>query len=185
MLDVTAVRAYIAKHRLRRQSNKVLHGHPSPVFWLDRHVSVPEVMRQRERSAERLRKRINLYVGTPYCLSTEPDRCGFCLFPSEVYKDRRQLEVYLDYLRREGDLFRPYLGETELASIYFGGGTSNLYRPDQYAELMQIVRDLFDVPPDVEVTLEGIPQTFSRAKLSAMKAAGIKPDQHGRPAARR
>ena len=173
MLDVTAVRGYIAKHRLRRQSNKVLHGHPSPVFWLDRHVSIPEVMRQRERSAERIRKRINLYVGTPYCLPTEPDRCGFCLFPSEVYKDHRQLEVYLDYLRREGDLFRPYLGNTELASIYFGGGTSNLYKPDQYAELMQIVRGLFDVPKHIEITLEGIPQTFSQEKLAAMKAAGI------------
>ena len=173
MLDVTAVHAYIDKHRLRRQSNKVLHGHPSPVFWLERHVPVPEVMRQSQAAARRMRKRINLYVGTPYCLPTEPDRCGFCLFPSEVYKDRRQLELYLDYLKREGDLFRPYLEGAELASVYFGGGTSNLYKTDQYAALMDVVRGLFGVPSHIEVTLEGIPQTFSYEKLAAMKEVGI------------
>ena len=173
MFDVTAVRAYIDKRRRRRQSNKVLHGHPSPVFWLHRNVSVPDVMEQRRQSAEAVRKRINLYVGTPYCLPTDPERCGFCLFPSEVYRDRHQLDRYLDYLRREGDLFRPHLGGLELASVYFGGGTSNLYRADQYAALMEVVRGVFDVPAGIEVTLEGIPQTFTHEKLAAMKACGI------------
>ncbi len=173
MLDASAVRAYIDKHRLRRQSNKVLHGHPSPVFWLDRDVSVPAIMSRREQSTEAVRKRINLYVGTPYCLPTGPDRCGFCLFPSEVYTDRRQLDRYLDYLKREGEMFRPYLGDAELASVYFGGGTSNLYKADQYGMLMDIVRGVFDLPSDIEVTLEGIPQTFSHDKLAAMKACGI------------
>lgn len=173
MRDVRQVRAYIDSHLHRRQSNKVLHGHPSPVFWLDREVSIPAVMQNRREAARAMRKRINLYVGTPYCLPTEPDRCGFCLFPSEVYRNRQQLDTYLDYLRREGDLFRPYLEGGELASIYFGGGTSNLYKADQYATLMQIVREQFDVPSDIEVTLEGIPQTFSHEKLAAMQACGI------------
>lgn len=173
MRDVRQIRAYIDSHLHRRQSNKVLHGHPSPVFWLDREVSIPAVMQNRREAARAMRKRINLYVGTPYCLPTEPDRCGFCLFPSEVYRNRQQLDTYLDYLRREGDLFRPYLEGGELASIYFGGGTSNLYKADQYATLMQIVREQFDVPSDIEVTLEGIPQTFSHEKLAAMQACGI------------
>ena len=173
MRDIREARAYIDAHRHRRQSNKVLHGHPSPVFWLDRDVSVPAVMRNHSQASRGVRKRINLYVGTPYCLPTDPGRCGFCLFPTEVYRDRQQLDTYLDYLTREGELFRPHLEGAELASIYFGGGTSNLYKADQYAELMNIVRGVFDVPPDIEVTLEGIPQTFSHEKLDAMQACGI------------
>lgn len=173
MLDQSAVRAYIDKHRDRRHSNKVLHGHPSPVFWNESEVSIPDVMRQRAEADARVPKRLNLYVGTPYCLPTEPDRCGFCLFPSEVYRDRQQLDVYLRYLRREGELFRRHLGGTELASIYFGGGTSNLYRADQYEVLMGIVGEVFEIPPGIEVTLEGIPQTFSAEKLAAMKASGV------------
>jgi oxygen-independent coproporphyrinogen-3 oxidase len=173
MLGVETVRAYIEKHRGRRQSNKVLHGHPSPVFWLEHEVSVPSVMATRARARRDVRKRVNLYVGTPYCLPTEPDRCGFCLFPSEIYRSRQQLDEYLTYLRREGAMFRPYFEGDALASIYFGGGTSNLYKADQYAVLMDIVRSVFPVPPHLEVTLEGIPQTFTRDKLVAMKACGI------------
>ena len=173
MLNRSAVRPFIDKHRARRQSNKVLHGHPSPVFWQDTQISVPDVMQHRAQGAATMTKRLNLYVGSPYCLPTEPDRCGFCLFPSEVYQDSRQLDVYLEHLKREGEMFRPYLGKVELASIYLGGGTSNLYKADQYVVLMNIVRDVFEVPPDIEVTLEGIPQTFSLEKLSAMKACGI------------
>ena len=173
MRDIGEARAYIDSHRRRRQSNKVLHGHPSPVFWLDRNVSVPAVIQNHRQAARNVGKRINLYVGTPYCLPTDPGRCGFCLFPTEVYRDRRQLETYLGYLQREGEMFRPYLEGAELASIYFGGGTSNLYKADQYAALMDIVRGVFDVPSDIEVTLEGIPQTFSHEKLAAMRDCGI------------
>ena len=173
MPDSGFARSYISARRNRRQSNKVLHGHPSPVFWRDRDISVPRVLRHRQQTGRGIRRRLNLYVGTPYCLPTDPGRCGFCLFPTEIYKNRRQLETYLGYLRREGEMCRPYLEGTELASIYFGGGTSNLYRAEQYATLMDIVRGVFDVLPSMEVTLEGIPQTFSHEKLAAMQACGI------------
>ena len=137
MRDVQAVHAFVEKHRRRRQSNKVLHGHPSPTHW------------------------------------SEPDRCGFCLFPSETYTGRRQLDEYLEYLEREGDMFRDHCAGARLASIYFGGGTSNLYKADQYPRLMDIVGGVFDIPPRIEVALEGIPQTFSHDKLLAMKQSGM------------
>lgn len=169
-----SARAYIEAHRHRRHSNRVLHGHPSPLFWRNRDISVPAVM---VRRAERLRdapKRLNLYVATPYCLPTTPDRCGFCLFPSEVYQGRPQLDRYLGYLEREGAMYRPFLEGTPLMSVYFGGGTSNLYRADQYARLLQIVRSVFpNLDGETEVTLEGIPQLFTLEKLDAMQAACV------------
>ena len=168
-----AARAFVDKHRRRRQSNKVLHGHPSPVHWAEQDVPMDDVLRARERTNRDIPKRVNLYVGTPYCLPTDPDRCGFCLFPTEIYTGRRQLEEYLDHLEREGDLFRDHFAGAELAGIYFGGGTSNLYKPDQYARLMEIVGGVFDIPDGIEVTLEGIPQTFSHEKLLAMKQCGM------------
>ncbi|MEE2790859.1 MAG: radical SAM protein [Acidobacteriota bacterium] len=173
MRDVRAVHAFVEKHRYRRQSNKVLHGHPSPVHWAEQDIAMDTVLRTRAQTHQEIPKRVNLYVGTPYCLPTAPDRCGFCLFPSEVYTNHHQLDEYLGYLEREGDLFRQHFAGAELASIYFGGGTSNLYKPDQYPRLMDIVRGVFDIPPDIEVTLEGIPQTFNHDKLLAMKQCGM------------
>lgn len=168
-----AAKAFVDKHRRRRQSNKVLHGHPSPVHWAEQNVPMDDVLRSRERTNRDIPKRVNLYVGTPYCLPTDPDRCGFCLFPTEIYTGQRQLDEYLDHLEREGDLFRDHFAGAELASIYFGGGTSNLYKPDQYARLMETVGGVFEIPGDIEVTLEGIPQTFSHDKLLAMKQCGM------------
>jgi oxygen-independent coproporphyrinogen III oxidase len=168
-----AARAYIEAHRDRRHSNRVLHGHPSPVLWRHTDISVPTVMRARESDLNIAPKRLNLYVATPYCLPTKPDRCGFCLFPSEIYEGRPQLDRYLWYLEREGELYRPFLEGSPLTSVYFGGGTSNLYRADQYARLLHAVRNLFSVQSDdTEVTLEGIPQLFTLEKLHAMRTAG-------------
>lgn len=167
-------RAHIEHYRERRQSNKVLHGHPSPMFWLDRDLRIPEVMSHRRRANAAIPKKVNLYVATPYCLPTDPDRCGFCLFPSEVYQGRDQLDRYLQYLEREGAMYGEHLGTPALGNVYFGGGTSNLYKADQYARLLRIVEGVVGkIPPTSEVTLEGIPQLFTREKLEAMKAAGI------------
>jgi oxygen-independent coproporphyrinogen-3 oxidase len=165
---------YIDKHRQRRQSNKVLHAHPSPLFWSERHVPIKEVMIKRKFASPNVSKRINLYVATPYCLPTNPDRCGFCLFPSEVYMGRPQLEKYLKYLEWEGRRYQEFFDGDELASIYFGGGTSNLYPPDHYHRLLEMVRGVFPtIPDDIEITLEGIPQLFTREKLEAIRAAGF------------
>lgn len=152
----------------------MLHGHPSPLFWLERDVLVADVMAERAASRREIPKQLNLYVATPCCLPTDPDRCGFCLFPSEVYRNRTQLDTYLRYLAREGAMYREYFAGERLASIYFGGGTSNLYKADQYATLLDIVRAVFPaLGPETEVTLEGIPQLFTREKLVAMRDAGV------------
>lgn len=165
---------FIEKQRVRRQSNKVLHAHPSPLFWLERNVPVKEVMIERRIANAAIPKRLNVYVGTAYCLPTNPDRCGYCLFPSEVYQGQQQLDTFLQYLEREGRRYQPFFEDDQLASLYFGGGTANLYKPDDYYRLMEIVRGVFPhIPPGVEMTLEGIPQLFTREKLAAMKANGI------------
>lgn len=168
-----AVVARIEKQRGRRQSNKVLHAHPSPIFWGDRRPVMEDVFAARKRADARFAKRINAYVATPYCLKTLPERCGFCLFPSEDFRGHEQLRVYLGYLEREADRMRPHYEGDKVSTLYFGGGTSNLYRPDEYARLVGIARSIYDVSPEVEITLEGIPQLFTREKLSAMKDAGV------------
>lgn len=172
-LRTLSARAYIDAHRERRHSNRVLHGHPSPLLWRHTDISVPAVMRARSSDLDKTPKRLNVYVATPYCLPTNPDRCGFCLFPSEIYEGRPQLDRYLGYLEREGQLYKPFLEGSPLTSVYFGGGTSNLYRADQYARLLHAVRSLFTIQGgDTEVTLEGIPQLFTFEKLDAIHSAG-------------
>lgn len=172
--QVERVHERIDKELARRHANRVLHGHPSPMFWLEREVPVADLVRERNRPGAGAPRGLIAYVGTPFCLPTTPDRCGFCLFPSEVYRSPDQLVTYLRYLAKEAELYRGWFDDSEVAAIYFGGGTTNLYQPEQYAELLAIVRRVLPcVAPSAEVTVEGVAQLFTRAKLEAMRDAGV------------
>jgi oxygen-independent coproporphyrinogen-3 oxidase len=172
--QVQRVHERIDKELARRHANRVLHGHPSPMFWLERDLPVADIVHKRNRPGAGVPRGLIAYVGTPFCLPTTPDRCGFCLFPSEVYRSPDQLVTYLRYLAKEAELYRGWFDDTEVAAIYFGGGTTNLYRPQQYAELLAIVRRLLPrAAPSQEVTIEGVAQLFTQAKLEAMRDTGV------------
>ena len=172
--EPSVVKQFINREMARRQSNKVLHAHPSPMYWKDLDVSTESLLNARSGYRENTDFPVNLYVGTPFCIKTKPAHCGFCLFPSADYEGNSAIETYLAYLKKEFALYKPFYANDKLASIYFGGGTPNLYRADHYGQLMGYVDDLYGgVPSDIEITLEGIPQLFTDEKLRAIKAAGI------------
>jgi oxygen-independent coproporphyrinogen III oxidase len=137
---VQRVHDQIDRDRLRRHSNRVLHGHPSPTLWDEPDVPVDEILKWRRHPRSGPRKGLLVYVGIPFCLPTAPDRCGFCLFPSEVYQGPEQLVTYLHYLQREGELYRGWFDDDEVQAVYFGGGTANLFAPEQYRELLDTAR---------------------------------------------
>ncbi|MEZ4607498.1 MAG: hypothetical protein R2865_12065 [Deinococcales bacterium] len=65
-----------------------------------------------------------------------------------------------------GQLYLPYHQELSPVSIYIGGGTPNLLKNHHYAKLMTLIRRNFPkLKPETPITLEGIPQLFSRDKL--------------------
>jgi coproporphyrinogen III oxidase-like Fe-S oxidoreductase len=46
-----------------------------------------------------------------------------------------------------------------VAAVYFGGGTTNLYRPNQYDQLRGYARCVLPrASTDLEVTVEGVAQ---------------------------
>jgi oxygen-independent coproporphyrinogen-3 oxidase len=94
------------------------------MLWLERHIPVADILAEGVRPAGDIHKSLILYVATPYCLPTQPARCGFCLFPSEVYRGGDQLATYLGYLEREGELYRPWLAERAVAPTSRGAAAS-------------------------------------------------------------
>ncbi len=173
--DLDYARDYIERNLDRRQVNKIQHAFPSPRYWNETEIPVKQMLEDRQKlHARGLGAPINLYMGVPYCIQTEPGKCGYCLFPVQAFTGNRDLEIYFDYLKREVDMYRDGLRGLPLGAVFFGGGTSNLYRPEKYHELMEQVRSLFPVIPEyVDITLEGIPQLFSREKVQAIKEAGM------------
>lgn len=171
---IKEIYSYIDRKKKRRQTNKVLHCHPSPLFWREHDIPLKQIMERRKKDLVKIPKRLNLYVSIPYCLRTSPEGCGYCLFPHEDYSGMEALDTYLEYLRKEGRMFRDFFADDQLAVIYFGGGTPNICKADTYPRLMEIIEEVFpNIPEEIEITLEGIPQLFNWEKLIRMKEAGI------------
>jgi oxygen-independent coproporphyrinogen-3 oxidase len=171
-LTAQQVGDFLSKNRERHLSNKVLHMHPSPALWrtdfdLDAIASNLAHRPQDETY-------VNMYMGIPYCLPTDPPHCGFCLFPTEKYDGKASTSGYLDVMAQEAELYRDTYRGAKIESLYIGGGTPNLLQPSDYATLIQIAERLFPaMDENIEKTLEGIPQLFSEDKIKAIKDAGF------------
>jgi oxygen-independent coproporphyrinogen III oxidase len=70
-------------------------------------------------------------------------------------------------LARRGDRF-----SGELASIYLGGGTPALWRPDCVARVLAAIRERYAGAPR-EITMEANPTDCTEANLAAWRAAGV------------
>lgn len=115
----------------------------------------------------------SLYVSIPFC----PTRCSYCSFVSHSIEKTKKLMIpYVDLLCRElketGKIAKS-LG-LRLETIYFGGGTPTTLEPDMLKRLFDTIENSFDLSHLREYTVEaGRPDTVTRDKLFALKAAGV------------
>jgi oxygen-independent coproporphyrinogen-3 oxidase len=108
---------------------------------------------------------IALYVHFPFCLSI----CPYCDFDRQATGFDR-IDVYLDAVQTE---MRRYAGSAEqVHSVFFGGGTPSLMRPDRLRQLFETAHETFEVQHDAEITVECNPGDADLAKLLAFKDAG-------------
>ena len=73
----------------------------------------------------------SLYVHIPFCR----EKCNYCDFVSDK-ASRAQREAYLALLVREGELYRNLAPKDGLSTIFFGGGTPSLLRPEDFVGLL-------------------------------------------------
>jgi oxygen-independent coproporphyrinogen-3 oxidase len=171
-MTLQEVEFFITKNKIRHLSNKVLHAHPSPALWKNDFNF--EEAKTNLLTSEGDKTSINMYVGIPYCLPTDPPHCGFCLFPTEKYNGKKDTSDYLNYVSKESNLYKEYYHNANIETLYIGGGTPNLLSPPDYFRLMKIVANLFPLmSSEIEKTLEGIPQLFSEDKIKAISEAGF------------
>jgi oxygen-independent coproporphyrinogen-3 oxidase len=114
------------------------------------------------------RRPLGVYVHFPFCRS----RCPYCDFATAV-RDPIPHDAYADAVMRELGARQPWFSGAKLASIYFGGGTPGLWRPDALGRVLQAARDLFPAAGPLEITVECNPGEISRAHLDGLRAAGV------------
>ncbi len=114
-------------------------------------------------------KEVALYIHWPYCARI----CPYCDF--NVVRDRGWREeqaVLVEAILTDLAAQAALIGPRRLASIFFGGGTPSLMRPEDVARVIERARALF---PDshIEITLEANPTDAEAAHFAALREAGI------------
>jgi oxygen-independent coproporphyrinogen-3 oxidase len=112
---------------------------------------------------------LGLYVHWPYCARI----CPYCDF--NVALDRRagEAEALFEAILADLHAQAETAGPHHLVSIFLGGGTPSLMRPEWAATLVQTARSLWPVEPDLEVTLEANPTDAEAARFEAFAQAGV------------
>ena len=115
---------------------------------------------------------ISLYIGIPFC----PTRCSYCSFVSRtVGKETGLIDPYLEALKQEMAHAGRLMANSgkRVRTVYIGGGTPTTLSASQMAQLLQSIRDSFDLSRCVEFTVEGgRPDTLDEEKLRAIFQGG-------------
>src|SRR5438132_1669588 len=114
---------------------------------------------------------LGLYLHIPFCRK----RCKFCYFRVYTDKNARDVDVYMDALLKEIELYRqlPIVGDRAVQFVYFGGGTPSYLSATQLRGLCQRVQAHFPWNHAAEVTFECEPGTLQQHKLETLKELGI------------
>src|SRR5207244_3620555 len=107
----------------------------------------------------------------PFCRK----RCKFCYFRVYTDKNARDIDVYLEALIKEVELYArtPVVGGRALDYVYFGGGTPSFLSASQLTSLMSRLKEILPWDKAREVTFECEPGTLQEHKLEALRGLGI------------
>ncbi|MCZ2828535.1 radical SAM family heme chaperone HemW [Modestobacter sp. VKM Ac-2986] len=115
-----------------------------------------------------------LYVHVPFCAT----RCGYCDFNTYTSDELGPGANRSEYagtaiaeLRLAAQVLGPDLPAVQ--TVFVGGGTPTLLPAHDLVAVMDAVRELFPVAPDVEVTTEANPESVTPESLATLRAGGF------------
>ena len=110
-----------------------------------------------------------VYVHWPFCAQ----KCPYCDFNSHVRHEGWDEKAYVDAYCRELQETRRLTGPHRVHSIFFGGGTPSLMRPETVSALIDEIARLWTVEADAEITLEANPGSVEADRFKGFHAAGV------------
>ncbi len=111
---------------------------------------------------------IAIYIHWPFCKS----KCPYCDFYKKIDCNINQdiiITEYIDALRR----YRQILPERIVKSVFFGGGTPSLIKPNNIAIVIDEIVRLWPITENIEISLEANPNTHYQTMFQDLKNAGI------------
>lgn len=107
-----------------------------------------------------------IYIHVPWCRR----RCPYCNFYLVVGEPDAQ---FADALIREWHYRAKLYPDAKASSLYFGGGTPSLLKPQQIANLISFFITQGALDNHAEITLEANPEDLSLDFIAGLKASGV------------
>lgn len=112
---------------------------------------------------------LSLYIHIPWCVR----KCPYCDFNSHELRTELPERKYVDALIADLDMALPSIWGRTVYTVFFGGGTPSVFRPESIAEIIAAVRARLRLVPDAEITLEANPGPVDAARFEGFRAAGV------------
>ena len=113
-------------------------------------------------------KKLAIYFHWPFCLS----KCPYCDFNAHAFENvdhDRHRAAYQKALT----FYAEKLKGREVVSVFFGGGTPSLMKPEMVGALLSDIKKHWSVSSDIEITLEANPTSVEIEKFKAFRDAGV------------
>jgi oxygen-independent coproporphyrinogen-3 oxidase len=108
-------------------------------------------------------------VHWPFCLS----KCPYCDFNSHVRHAAIDEDRFAAAFAREIETTAARAPNREVSSIFLGGGTPSLMRPQTVGAILDAIGQHWRVASDVEVTLEANPTSVEATRFAGYRTAGV------------
>ena len=112
--------------------------------------------------------KFGIYIHWPFCLS----KCPYCDFFSQIKKDVEQETIIKEYLE-DLDFYAERTGDRIVESIFFGGGTPSLIKPNLIEKLINHIHQKWKGKKDIEISLEANPNSDRKNLFKDLRQAGI------------
>ena len=112
--------------------------------------------------------KLGIYIHIPFCRS----KCDYCDFYSLAGRDDR-MDQYQKALLSHIKETAPLAQDFPVDTIYIGGGTPSYYGAKRLKELLGVIRKLYKVEKDAEVTVECSPDSVDVKSLKILRKAGV------------
>jgi putative oxygen-independent coproporphyrinogen III oxidase len=110
-----------------------------------------------------------VYVHWPFCLS----KCPYCDFNSHVRHAAIDEDRFARAFAREIETTAARVPGREVSSIFLGGGTPSLMRPQTVGAVLDAIGKYWRVAEGAEVTLEANPTSVEATRFAGYRTAGV------------
>jgi oxygen-independent coproporphyrinogen-3 oxidase len=113
---------------------------------------------------------LSLYLHVPFCTKM----CWYCGCHTKITQRYDPVEEYAQLMMHEIELIAGTIPKQHhIMNIHFGGGSPGILRPNDFENIMERIRQHFQVHHHAEIAIEIDPRGLSEENVVAYAKAGV------------